>query len=203
MGHLRGLLSSSPGFAAAARAGAAYSVTVHRAWVIVAATLAAPGLAHAEMWDGLDRLILAGELVVPDVRFEASFTGADEGDTRWVLSWPLVVHVGELGTTAGLSVNLFGEGQYQYGRGAVRGVVGGRALVFTREDGADERSPLFEAGAVIGGDGYGGMIGVGYGINARREGTSLGVVVRAVVTGDEVRGDIALDVHLPLISPGT
>lgn len=170
---------------------------------LVAVLTGVPSLARADgdvALHGAFWWIRTLELVIPDVRFERSFT-ADED--RFVLSLPLVIRAGHvnLGSSASLAFNHFAELQYQVTHNEWRGVVGERVLLGKHVPDAwtyvDAWMPFLEAGALLGSDGSGGVIGAGLGYGDVHAGLSFGVVVRFVVTNEERRGDIALDLQFP------
>lgn len=171
---------------------------MRRLLLVLAMLVASPGRTHADGDGALERaarLLMLIELGIPDARFERSFTTDDH---RLALSWPIVMranHV-ELGSTSGLVFNHVLELQYEVTRGELRALLGERMLVH----GADRSAgplPFIEIAGLLGSDGHGGVFGGGLAYGDGQFGVSLGVVVRFVVTTEERRGDVAIDLQFP------
>lgn len=166
----------------------------------LALALARP--AHADKWDELGLALGLIETLIPDLRVERSVT-AD--DTRLIYAFPIALHHGgvPIGRRYGLSFTSFGEVQLHGGDEAVRGLLGERAYLHPRRDGT-VLIPLVELGGLVSGDDAGGMLGLGLAFALPhtwpRIGLSptLGLVVRAVKTDRETRGDVAIDVQIPI-----
>lgn len=168
-------------------------------WVTIA-TLTSASVAQADgalRWlDGVDHVLTVGELVIPDVRREVPF--GDAGP-RWVLSWPIVpvsIALQEYRDSPhGIRLAPFGEPQLRCS-GELPGLrfAAGARMTWFR----DGLSPSLEGGAVVGDDGAGGFAGVGAGLGSFTEKATLSLVTRFVMTTDERRVDLALDVQFPL-----
>lgn len=165
---------------------------------LVMLALVSPRAAHADQLEGAGHLLAAIELLIPDVRFERSFT---ESSNRWVVSFPVAIHGGHVALgAAGLVFNHVAEVQYQVTSSALRGLLGERMLFHSSER-RDALMPFVEASALVGQDGSGAVLGGGISWGDRTAGVTMGLVVRYVLTGDERRGDVALDVQIPLNAP--
>lgn len=174
----------------------------------LAGVLASRGVARADGPENLGRafgtIARVGELVVPDLRVERTL-GATPA-TRWVLAWPLVVRGDVVALddehallfTHAVELQLRAEGR------AVRGLAVERAALAPGPcAGCSRWSPIVEAGAVVGEDGLGGVVGLGVG-DQLRDGNgafgALAVIARLAVTDRETRVDLSIDLlHLPWI----
>ena len=176
-----------------------YNEMMWRSILLLAMMTGTPSLARADgdvALHGAAQLLRFGELLIPDARYEHSFTAAED---RFVLSLPLVMRAGHVnvGKASGIVFNHMVEFQYEVTRTEFRGVLGERMLIH----GADSDGgfmPLLEAGGVVGSDGSGAMVGGGLAWGDGNFGVSIGIVVRFVMTNEEHRADIALDVQVPL-----
>lgn len=136
------------------------------------------------------------EAVIPDVRYEYSFT---ESSNRFVLSLPVAWHATyvELGKDTAVGFVHVGEAQWQGTNNEWRGLLGERvALDFV--DRFRGFGPMIEVSGVLGTDGYGVVLGTGIVWGFAAAGLTFGLVGRYVITDNERRADIALDLMLPL-----
>ena len=133
------------------------------------------------------------ELLIPDFRIERSFT---DDTTRYTLAIPFAVHAGSLGSSKIVSFNHVAEVQYVLRDNVWRGSLGERIVVGS----AEERHvmPLAELVGVFGADGYGGGLGAGLAIGQPENGSNIALVVRTILTNQELRADVALDFQIPL-----
>jgi hypothetical protein len=147
---------------------------------------------------GVPRMLWTIELLIPDARFEHSFTADDD---RFVLSVPVAMRAGHvgIGSASGILFNHFGEVQYQVTHREFRAVLGERMLMHGAQPPPDLTGvmPFLEAGALIGSDGSGAMAGGGLAWGDGMAGAAVGVVVRFVVTNVDRRGDVACDFQIP------
>lgn len=145
------------------------------------------------------------ELIIPDARWEHSFTTADD---RLVLSLPLVIRAGHVntgsnstesgrGNPSGIIFTHVAEFQWQVTHREFRGLLGERVHFHGEQEELTGHMPFVEAGALLGSDGSGAVIGAGLAWGDGMAGFSAGVVLRFVATTEEYRGDIAFDVHFP------
>ncbi len=175
---------------------------------LLAALISTPSLARADgdvaMHDAF-WWIRTLELVIPDARWEHSFTA---GDNRWVLSLPLVIRAGHVNTGSdstesgrgypgGIIFTHVAEFQWQVTNREFRGLLGERVHFHGEQEELTGLMPFVEAGALLGTDGSGGVIGVGLAWGDGMAGLSAGVVVRGIATTQEYRGDIGFDLHFP------
>lgn len=167
--------------------------------------LGRPGPARADGPDGegaiygqaITGALLLGyaiELAIPDVRLELG-----PGGHRWALAFPLVVHGRPLavGEDRALGFEHFAELQYQPAREARRFALGERLVLFDRAE-PGPLAPVVEVGGLLGEDGSGGFFGAGVVLGDPELGVTFGLIGRLIVTESERRGDLAIDLQLPL-----
>lgn len=157
--------------------------------------LLAPATARAGELTGIGGLFAGIEVLIPDVRFEIPWGWED---ARWTLSWPLTVRSGtvDLGDTVRIGFSHFGEVQYGLDQRSLRGLLGERLMLGSAED-DDGWMPVAEVAGLLGADGSGVVLGVGFGFGAMDAGIHFGPVVRAVITTEERRFDLVLDLQIP------
>jgi hypothetical protein len=158
---------------------------------LLAIIVLAPVSAHA---GNVKTAIL--EAVIPDVRYEYSFT---ESSKRYVLSLPVAWHAThvELGTETALGFIHVGEAQWQGTNNEWRGLLGER-VTLDLLDRLSGFGPMVEVSGLLGTDGYGVVLGTGIVWGYAAAGITFGLVGRYVITDNERRADIALDLMLPL-----
>ena len=147
---------------------------------------------------GIPRMLFTVELLIPDLRFERSFTVEDD---RVVVSIPVAMRTGHvrIGGASGIVFSHFAELQYQVRHSEFRGVLGERMMIHGAQPAPELTGimPFIEAGALLGSDGSGALVGGGLAWGDGMAGAAVGVVVRFVVTNEERRGDIAFDFQMP------
>jgi hypothetical protein len=142
--------------------------------------------------DQLGKFLLVTELLVPDLHLETSFELDRPG---LALSFPLAPWSNgfALGGQHFLGLVHFVEPQVRPGREAYR-VAAGERLVLSRKG---QFGLVVEAGGILGSDGRGGFVGIGGGVGYKTDDGAVqvltGLVLRAVVTDQERRFDVMVD----------
>jgi len=166
---------------------------------LVCAFIAAPRRAEAigdgpafDPTAGLAIIVIVGEMIIPDVRFEVPIT--EHAQPGLVLSWPIVFEAWSWGKHT--HVLPFVEMQHRMGKRNFRALAGARLLLAVRPK-RSHTVVLLEAAGITGSDGDGAMMGAGIG---RRYGqtSTFCVVVRGTRTQHGWRTDVAMDFQLPL-----
>lgn len=159
-----------------------------------------------ELWNLVYTLIAVavGELLIPDVRYEFSTDPYADG---WVLSWPFVFTLAEVGFGPepddtfrqewALMVHAFAEPHYEVTEGELRGVFGGRLSVAQTTWIPYDLGIYGEGGYVVGQDASGGMAGGGLFIS--EEGlASVLLMYRATFLEGGPRHDVCLNFEIPI-----
>jgi hypothetical protein len=172
-----------------------------RHWFILACVIAPSSRALADEADpGLSSFSKAAfvvELLVPDLRVERSFTF---DVTRLTVAVPIVVHTGHFAASDSFAVGFNTIAEIQYVTGDEAGWRGsfGERLMFHSGKERDSWMPVAELDAVLGSDGAGGALGLGYGYGSWTDGSMLVGIARAILTDRERRFDFALDLQIPI-----
>ncbi|PIV99512.1 MAG: hypothetical protein CO108_18380 [Deltaproteobacteria bacterium CG_4_9_14_3_um_filter_63_12] len=148
--------------------------------------------------------VAIGELLIPDVRYEFSTDPYADG---WVLSWPFVFTLAEVGFGAepedsfrlewALMVHVFAEPHYEVTEGNFRGAFGGRLSLAQTSWIPYDLGIYGEGGGVTGQDGDGALVGGG--IFLSEEGlASVLLMVRATLLDAGPRYDVCVNFELPI-----